>query len=188
MTETTRKMTYSALMCALIIVSTLWLKFPIPGTDVLFTTQVFFILLCGQLLPPRYCFFAIGAYLFLGLIGLPVFSATQGIAVILTPSFGYLLSFPFAAGAVSAVRNKLPSQFIARIIASCIGIVVMYLIALSYIAVLRGVYLAAPVPIGTLLASYCFAFLPLDIVKGVLAALLSAKLEHPLRLIRKTKG
>lgn len=47
MTRQVRLLTLSALMCALIIVSTLWLKFTIPGTDVMFSSQVFFVLLCG---------------------------------------------------------------------------------------------------------------------------------------------
>ena len=45
MTRQVRLLTLSALMCALIIVSTLWLKFTIPGTDVMFSSQVFFVLL-----------------------------------------------------------------------------------------------------------------------------------------------
>lgn len=73
MTKQVRLLTYSALMCALIIVSTLWLKFSIPGTDMMVTTQVFFVLLCGFLLPPKYCLYTLGAYLLLGLIGLPFF-------------------------------------------------------------------------------------------------------------------
>ena len=67
MTKQVRLLTLSALMCALIIISTLWLKFTIPGTDVMFSSQVFFVLLCGLLLPPRYCFYTLGAYLMLGL-------------------------------------------------------------------------------------------------------------------------
>ena len=59
----TKLIAYSALMCALLIVSTLWFKFNIPGTGVLFTTQVLFVLLCGQILPPAACLAAIGAYL-----------------------------------------------------------------------------------------------------------------------------
>ena len=52
MNKQVRLLTLSALMCALIIVSTLWIKFTIPGTDVMFSTQVFFVLLCGLLLGP----------------------------------------------------------------------------------------------------------------------------------------
>ena len=101
----TKLIAYSALMCALLIVSTLWFKFNIPGTGVLFTTQVLFVLLCGQILPPAACLAAIGAYLALGLLGVPVFSATQGLAVMATPSFGYLLGFPVAAVLPAAVRR-----------------------------------------------------------------------------------
>ena len=185
MTEKVKQLTYSALMCAMIIASTLWIKFTLPGTDVLFTTQVFFVLLCGYLLPVRYCFLSIGTYLFLGLIGIPVFSATQGMGVIVTPSFGYLLAFPFTAAAVSWARTFLGERMGARLAAAALGICVMYLIALSYIAALRGLYLSTPVPFQTLLLSYCLAFLPLDIVKGVLAAMLSVRLEKPLGIRRQ---
>ena len=46
MNDKTKLITYSALMCAILIISTLWFKFTLPGTDVLFTTQVLFVLLC----------------------------------------------------------------------------------------------------------------------------------------------
>ncbi len=182
MNKQVRLLTLSALMCALIIVSTLWIKFTIPGTDVMFSTQVFFVLLCGLLLPPRYCFYTLGAYLLLGLIGLPVFTATVGPAVIATPSFGYLIAFPFEAAVTSAAANRLADKKWGRYAAVLIGVVVSYAIALPYVAVLKGVYLNAPVPLGVLLSAYCFAFLPLDIVKAVLAALLAGRLEKPLGL------
>ena len=182
MNDKTKLITYSALMCAILIISTLWFKFTLPGTDVLFTTQVLFVLLCGQLLPCKYCFATIGLYLLLGLCGLPVFSAASGPAVLATPSFGYLLGFPFAAAAVSFFRAKLCGARWGRYAASLIGVAVLYAVALPYIACLKGLYLNAPIPVGTLLTAYCFAFLPLDILKAVLAALLGSRLEKPLRL------
>ena len=182
MTRQVRLLTLSALMCALIIVSTLWIKFTIPGTDVMFSTQVFFVLLCGLLLPPRYCFYTLGAYLMLGLIGLPVFTATVGPAVIATPSFGYLIAFPFEAAVTSAAAGRLADKKWGRYAAVLTGVIASYAIALPYVAVLKGVYLNAPVPPGVLLSAYCFAFLPLDIVKAILAALLAGRLETPLGL------
>lgn len=181
-TQKTTLLCYSALMCALIIVSTLWLKFSLPGTDVLVTTQVFFILLCGQLLPVRYCLYTIGVYLLIGLCGVPVFSAVAGPAVLATPSFGYLLGFPLGAMAAALCRERLKMKKGNDLIASLIGLAVIYVVALSYIAVLKGVVMAAPVPFGTLMTAYFLAFLPLDLVKAVLASLLGARLRKILRL------
>lgn len=183
MKQKTKPLTCSALMCAVIIVSTLWFRFNLPGTDVLVTTQVFFVLLCGQMLPVRYCFYTLGLYLFLGVAGLPVFSAVSGPTVLATPSFGYLLSFPFAAAAVAALSKRLADKKWGRYAAAFAGLAVSYAIALAYIAALKGIYLSAPLPLSTLLGAYCFAFLPLDAVKAVLAALVGQRLEKPLKLL-----
>lgn len=168
---------YSALMCALLIVSTLWFKFTLPGTDVLVTTQIFFVLLCGQLLPVRHCFYAIGLYLAIGLMGVPVFSAASGPAVLATPSFGYLLGFPFGAMLTSRVNEKMRGHKSAPWIASLLGLLVIYGVALAYIALLKGAFLAAPLPFSTLLSSYCLVFLPMDFIKAILAAALGKRLR-----------
>lgn len=173
----TKLIAYSSLMCALLIVSTLWFKFTIPGTGVLFTTQVLFVLLCGQILPPVGCLAAIGAYLALGLLGVPVFSATQGLAVMATPSFGYLLGFPVAAAVTAAVRQKLSQRKAGAYAASLAGLAALYAVALPYIALLNSLYLGKPIPLPILLGSYCLAFLPLDIVKGLLAAFFGERLR-----------
>lgn len=177
-----KRLAYAALMCALMIVSTLWLKFTIPMTDMLVTTQVFFVLLCGLLLPPTDNLFAIGAYLLLGLIGLPVFSATSGFGVVFTPSFGYLLGFLLAAWLTSWLSRRWKGKKAARLIASLLGMLSVYLVALPYIALLKGAYMASPVPFETLMTAYFLVFLPMDIVKAVLAALLADRLVKPLRL------
>ena len=183
----TKLLTYSALMCAVLVVSTLWFKFTLPGTDVLFTTQVLFVLLCGQILPVRYCLLSSGLYMLLGLCGLPVFSAVSGPSVVLTPSFSYLLGFPFAAACV-AIIVKRRDGLLGRVVASVAGLVVLYVVALAYIAALKALYLSSPIGFGALVTSYCLAFLPLDLVKAVLAALLGKRLEKPLRLTMANRG
>lgn len=181
MKQRTKLMTYSALMCALIIVSTLFFRFTIPFTEIMVTTQVFFILLCGQLLPPLYCLYSVGAYIALGLAGLPVFSAVSGPVVVLTPSFGYLLGFVAASALTAYFRQKNPS--LKGRLASCfIGLAVIYAVALPYIAVLKGAYMKTPVSFWSLASAYCLVFLPADIVKAVLAAFTGLKLQKPLGL------
>ena len=59
--------------------------------------QDFFVLLSGHVLGPVYGAASQLAYLFLGLLGLPVFSEGGGLAYIFKPTFGYLLGFPLAS-------------------------------------------------------------------------------------------
>lgn len=185
MKQKTLLLTRAALLCAIIVVSTLWLKFSIPGTDVLVTTQVFFVLLCGFLLPPQYCLLCLGTYLLLGLIGLPVFSATVGPAVLSTPSFGYLLGFPFAAAGVSWLQKKWSARRLGHLWASFCGVIIYYVIALPYIAVLKAAYLQTPISINVLLSAYFLAFLPLDVAKAILAALLGKRMQTVLKINQK---
>ena len=168
-------LTYSAMMCAFLMISTMWLKFTIPGSGIQVTTQVFFILLCGQILPPKYCLASIGTYLALGLAGVPVFAATQGISVIATPSFGYLVSFPVAAMVVSAIRNHQENKKGWRYGASLAGVIIIYVVAVPYIALLHALYLGSSISAAFLFKTYCLAFLPIDIIKGALAAYLGGK-------------
>ena len=169
-------------MCTLIIVSTLWIRFPSPGTDVMFTTQVFFVLLCGQLLPPRYCLYTLLLYVGMGLAGVPVFSSICGPAVLSTPSFGYLLGFIVAAPAEAFFRQKMQKKQSRDFLAALLGIVVIYAVALPYVAILKGAFLSAPVPFSVLMYSYFLVFLPLDLVKAFLAGLLGRRLRIALRM------
>ncbi len=167
---------YCALFCALIILSTLLFRFTIPGTDVMVTLQVFFVLLCGQLMPVRYCLYTTAVYLLAGLIGLPVFSAVNGPAVIVTPSFGYLLAFPAAACVCSHVRQRTRKG--SRYLASFSGVFVLYMIAGAYVALLSKVYLKNSLSVGSILISYVAIFLPLDLLKAFFAAWLGRHLAR----------
>jgi len=181
MNKHTMRLCHCALLCALIILSTLLFRFTIPGTDVMVTLQTLFVLLCGQLLPVRYCLYTTFAYLLAGLIGLPVFSAVCGPAVVATPSFGYLLAFPVAASVCSIVRQKYAAKKGSRYAASLCGIVVMYLIAMGYVWLLSKWYMAASISPSAILTSYMLIFLPLDVLKGIFAAWLGQRM-HKLSL------
>lgn len=172
----TIRLCYCALLCALIILSTILFRFTIPGTDVMVTLQVFFVLLCGQMMPVRYCLYTTCAYLLAGLIGLPVFSSLNGPAVIATPSFGYLLAFPFAAVVCSLVRQRWNQKKGSRYVASFCGLMVLYAIAIGYVFLLSQIYLRETLSVKAVLISYLFLFLPLDAAKATFAAWLGQRM------------
>jgi biotin transport system substrate-specific component len=76
---------------------------PIPTT-----LQTSAIMLAALLLPVPYSVGAVVIYLFMGIIGLPVFAGGKsGFAVILGPTGGFLIGFILAAGIISHLTQKI---------------------------------------------------------------------------------
>jgi biotin transport system substrate-specific component len=70
----------------------------IPMPPIPITLQTFFVLMSGLLLGPKYGPLSQVLYLAMGLAGLPVFAGgTGGIQRVLSPSFGFLLGYPFVS-------------------------------------------------------------------------------------------
>jgi hypothetical protein len=70
----------------------------LPYTPVPVTMQTLFVLLAGIVLGPRDGFYAMIAYIAIGVAGAPVFAGlTFGPVVLFGPTGGYLVAFPAAA-------------------------------------------------------------------------------------------
>jgi biotin transport system substrate-specific component len=83
----------------------------IPHQPVPYTFQTFFVLLAGGVLGKRKGFLSMSLYLAMGIAGLPVFSgAGFGIAKLLGPTGGYLVSFPFAAYLIGYLISLRPDN------------------------------------------------------------------------------
>ncbi len=73
-------------------------RIPLPFTPVPLTLQTFFVLLAGAFLGSSLGAVTQLSYIFLGLVGLPVFSAAgSGLFYLLGPTGGYLAGFILAA-------------------------------------------------------------------------------------------
>ena len=67
---------------------------PLPGTGVPLTLQTFGVALCGFICGPLIGSCALGTYLLLGAVGIPVFSHFKGgVATFLGPTGGFLWGF-----------------------------------------------------------------------------------------------
>lgn len=110
---------FAALTAAVAIV-----KIPLPFTPVPITLQTLMVLLSGALLGPKFGPLAMIIYLLLGAIGLPVFAGGKsGIAHLLGPTGGFLLSFPVAAfviGKLTTKTKKMPTLLLAMFSATLI--------------------------------------------------------------------
>ena len=89
-----REMVLCGLFIALVAVGAL-IRIPV-GSDV-YTLQFLFTLLAGLILGARLGAVAVGTYIIMGLLGIPVFASGGGPAYILQPTFGYLVGFTVQA-------------------------------------------------------------------------------------------
>ena len=162
-----------ALMAALTAVGA-QIAIPLYFTPVPFTLQVPMVVLSGLLLGARYGALAQGVYLLLGAVGLPVFAQFHGgLGTLLGPTGGYLVAYPFAAALAGLAFGVVASGKRGRAIAGgtafgLLGLLVIYGLGAAWLAVQAGLSAGEAITAGVL------PFVPFDVVKVVLAALLAA--------------
>jgi biotin transport system substrate-specific component len=165
-------MTRTALMSAVTAVAA-QITIPLPFSPVPFTLQVLAVILSGLLLGPRYGALAQAIYVLVGAIGVPVFAGFRaGLGVIVGPTGGYLVAYPFAAAlaglaayaAANAVRRR---ALWASFLWGCAGLALIYALGATWLAAVTDL------PVSAALAQGVLPFVPLDLVKVGLAALVA---------------
>lgn len=141
------------------------LELRLPWSPVPVTGQTFAVLLAGAVLGARRGALAQVAYLAQGALGLPVFAGgAAGAAVLAGPTAGYLLAFPAAAFVTGALAERgWDRRFLTMVAAMLLGSAVIFASGLAWLSVF--------VPRAQLLAAGLLPFVPGDLVKSALAAL-----------------
>jgi len=139
---------------------------PLPFTPVPVTGQTLGVLLAGLVLGGWRAAAAMLLYLLEGVAGLPVFSpaGVGGLAQVLGPTGGYLLSYPLAAWVVGALAGRWNKPLLAVLA----GELVIFLFGACWLAALLH---QAP---RAILASAVWPFLPGEVLKVALVLALSA--------------
>jgi biotin transporter BioY len=128
------------------------------------------VLLGGAALGSRLGMYSQVLYLAAGIAGLPVFAASpilpQGVARLLGPTGGYLMSYPFAALLTGALAERgFDRRFLSSVLAMGSGLVVIFSCGIAWMA-----WGAAPVGLDRALAAGLYPFVLVDVLKVVLAA------------------
>ena len=158
----------------------------IPFGTISFTMQVFFTCMAGLLLGPYWGSLSQLLYVLLGLIGLPIFTEGGGLMYVVKPTFGFLIGLipmAFVVGMLTrglgAKRTKSgaplsrPMQFLWLLLAQLVGLVVLYAIGLPYLYIfMHGAW-----TFQKTVVSGCLIFLPFDLMKMILAALLALRIR-----------
>lgn len=176
----TKNLTLIALFTVLIAAGAL-IKVPVPVVP--FTLQFLFTTLAGVLLGGKNGAISVGAYIFLGLIGFPVFASGGGIGYLLNPTFGYLIGFCAGTYVTGKIANAKPRPSFKRLLAACFsGLLIVYLFGIAYYYIISDIYLGNPIGLWPLFL-YCFLLaVPGDIVLCILSAVLGKRLMQKDRM------
>ncbi len=151
------------------------------GNAVPITLQTMGVMLVGSLLGARRGALAVLLFLALVALGLPLLAGGRGgLGVFAGPSAGYLLAWPLGAWLIGRmVEPLLPRYLVWRGVSANLvgGVGVVYALGIPVQAWRTGV------PLGetTVLAA---AFVPGDVLKAVLAALVAAAVHRALPSVR----
>jgi biotin transport system substrate-specific component len=146
-------------LCAQIVI-------PIRGDPVPITGQTFAVLLSGAALGSTRGAAAMGLYLALGLVGLPVYSDQgSGLEVIAGATGGYLIGFPIAAWVVGRLAERRMDRSPWKALpVFTVGSLIVFATGEPWLAVAADLSLAEAISLGLL------PFIPGGIVKAVAAA------------------
>lgn len=170
-----REIAYTALGVALMIICS-WLSVPLT---VPFTMQTFAVCLVAALFGLKIGMLAVAVYLLLGIAGVPVFAGFEGgLGYLLGATGGYLVGFLLTALVVGIAADKRGRGKKVLISAMVIGVLLCYALGTAWF-VLVYTRTSGPVGVATALVWCVLPYVIPDIVKIVMAALLTNRL-HPL--------
>ena len=178
---------YSGMFAALMMIGaniTAFAPFLVIG-GVPITLQTFFAILAGLILGSRRGALAMTVYMFIGLAGAPVFARfSGGFGSIISPTFGFIVSFIFVAFIVGKIVEK-NGKLHGYIIAALVGVSVNYLFGTNWMYFAYKFWSAAPDAF-----TYKVAWLwmvppfPKDIILAILAGIFGHRMYKVLKVRR----
>ncbi|MCW6659197.1 biotin transporter BioY [Aerococcaceae bacterium NML191292] len=173
----TRDLTLISLSIALLIICS-QLAFNIGPVPL--TLQTLAVLLIAFNLKPVQALIATSLYTFMGLVGLPVFANwSGGVQTILSPTFGFILSFIVASYVASSLVHRYAKRTWQHyFVAATIATILIYAIGMIYFAGIMNFYKGANMPFSQIIALTMLPFIPGDIIKAMLAVIVSQRLPQ----------
>ncbi|WML44868.1 biotin transporter BioY [Neobacillus sp. PS3-40] len=144
------------------------------------TLQTFFAILAGVVLGSRLGAISMTVYALVGLVGVPVFAKFgAGLGTIISPTFGFIISFIFTAFATGYIIEKMKKTVGVFIFAALIGLVINYVMGTNLMYVAYKFWSSAPEGFTYKMAwLWMVVPLPKDIFLAILAGIVGHRLER----------
>jgi len=150
----------------------------IPMPPVPMTAQTFFLNVAAVLLGGPLGAVSQFIYVMLGVVGIPVFAGGKaGLGVIFGPTGGYLLGFIIAAFVIGTVdRFKKNADIFWHIFSMVIGMLIIYALGSLQLSLVAKMSFKKALAVGAL------PFIPGDVIKILLAAIISSRLKGRIKV------
>jgi len=148
-----------------------YLIIPLPVSPVPISLQTFFVLMAG-LIGGKYIGIASQiTYIFIGIIGIPLFAGgLGGLGVLLSPTGGFLIAFPLAAYIAGTRKNKTDSKTL--LIKLIFATLVIYTSGIIYMIIGWNFNFKSAITAGVL------PFIPGDFFKIFLLIILKKRMNN----------
>ncbi|MCK6073634.1 biotin transporter BioY [Paenibacillus silvae] len=172
-----RGIVFSALMAAILVIFG-YISIPLGFSPVPITLQTLAVMLAGGLLGPLYGFLSIALVVVLTGLGFPLLHGTGGLGVLLGPTGGYVIIWPFAALLIGLLLSKVQIRgfkgfLLAFIILEIFGSLFIYVTGVPWLAYRFSMSLSDAMIQGF------YPYIIGDLIKAVFATIIIA----PIRIV-----
>ena len=166
-----RMLVFASLFTALIVIGG-YLSFAIPLNPIPIVLSDFFVMLAGLFLGASWGAASVGLFLFLGLIGLPVFSGGRaGLAALFGPTGGFLLGFLLGVSLIGWISGKGKPSLVKDLISLITGNLIIYSMGILWLKLILKVTWGKSLALGLL------PFVPGIMIKIIAAVVLTKALR-----------
>lgn len=165
----------TAVFTGLVIAGT-FIRIEIPVIP--FTLQTFSIQLTSSMMGPFWGAIVVLIWLFMGLVGIPVFTKGGGFMYVLQPTFGYMIGFLVGTIVGGIIINLFKKKhYWAYLSGNIVNLLITYTIGMIYFYFLQTFYFGKAVTASTVFI-YCFlVFLPGDLTFTLVASGIALRLK-----------
>lgn len=171
-----RDMIYSALFATLTSIMG-YVIIPLPFSPIPITGQSLVVMLAGCVLTPVQAGLSMLTFLFMGAVGLPVFSGGRaGLGIIVGKSGGYLIGYLVGAIIISLLVRK--NKSMVGMLLSCAfgGIIIVHILGSLWLGYVTGIGLLKGFMLGSL------PFLIGDLLKAIVAVMVGVRLNKEIKI------
>ncbi len=158
-------------LCAALMCICSWIQLP---SAVPFTLQTFAVFFIAMTLSTKNALAATAVYIFLGIVGLPVFSGFQGgVGALIGATGGFVLGFIPSVIVVSLLSNKFTKGFLSSVVCCLPGLIICYVSGLLWYMFVYGD--------GNFKSAFLICVLPFiipDVLKIILATTVSKRVAR----------